>query len=101
MTMFDAHPNVIMPFECNYIMMLHRKYGKLKYWTKVNLLSFLDDLYKTGWRIGAWNIDKEKLKSDLLACEGKTDYETICKVVHSNYVSVFEKKDIKIIPIPY
>jgi hypothetical protein len=97
MTMFDAHPNVIMPFECNYIILLRNKYEFLKYWTKSDLLTFYDDLFKTGWRIKAWNIDKEKLKSELIACEGEVDYETICKVVHSNYISVFDKQEIKII----
>ena len=97
MSMFDAHPNVIIPFECHYILLLHRKYGSLKYWTNSDLLSFIDDLYNTGWRIKAWNIDKEKLKKEILSCEGEVDYQTICKIVHSNYISVFDKQEIKII----
>ena len=39
----------------------------------------------------------EKLKSDILACEGENSYETICKVVHYNNNSIFDKQEIKII----
>ncbi len=94
-TLFDAHPNVIMPFESPFIWVLRNKYGKRKYWTKKHLTSFYHDLYKTNWKFKLWPVDKEKLLSDLLSLEGKTDYLTVCKCVHANYISTFQKKEIK------
>jgi len=96
-SMFDAHPNVIIPFESPYIFLLRRKYCKIKIWSKEILLEFYNDLFNTTWKFQIWDIDKEKLKEDLLKCEGKNDYFTICKTVHLNYISVFKKENIKVI----
>jgi hypothetical protein len=96
-SMFDAHPNVIIPFESPYIFLLRRKYSKIKIWSKEKLLEFYDDLFNTTWKFQAWDINKEKLKEDLLKCEGENDYFTICKTVHFNYISVFKKENIKVI----
>jgi len=96
-SMFDAHPNVIIPFESFHIFLFRRKYRSVKYWSKDKLLTFYTDLFNSNWKFHSWQLDKDALKEDLLKCEGKNDYETICKVVHSNYISVFEKEGIHII----
>ena len=95
-TLFDAHPNVSIPIECPVFMALFNQYGGTKYWSKKTLTSFYDDLLKLK-RFDFWRIDLEKLKSNILACEGKNFYETICKLVHYNYNSIFDKQEIKII----
>ncbi|MCD4747219.1 MAG: sulfotransferase [Bacteroidales bacterium] len=95
-TLFDAHPNVNIPIECPVFMALFNQYGETKYWSKKELTSFYNNLLKLK-RFDFWRIDLEKLKSDILACEGKNSYETICKVVHYNYNSIFDKQEIKII----
>lgn len=96
-SMFDAHPNVIIPFESFHIFLLRRRYRSVKDWSKDRLMAFYTDLFSSNWKFHAWQLDKDKLKEDLLKCEGKNDYETICKVVHCNYCSVFEKEEIQII----
>ena len=95
-TLFDAHPNVNIPIECPVFMALHNRYGETKYWSKNTLSLFYNDLLKLK-RFDFWRIDLEKLKSDILACEGENSYETICKVVHYNNNSIFDKQEIKII----
>jgi hypothetical protein len=92
-TLFDAHPNVNIPVESPFIVRLHRKYAKIRYWDKNKLLRFFDDLQKVLY-FENWNIDREKLKTDLLLCEGYNKYQTICKVVICNYSSIFEKHEI-------
>lgn len=94
-TLFDAHPNVIMPFESPFIWVLRNKYRKKQYWSKRDLKNFYEDLYKTNWKFKLWPVDKEKLLNDLLSLEGRTDYLTVCKCVHANYQSTFPKKEIK------
>ncbi len=39
-TLFDAHPNVLVPPECQFIINLYPKYGKVTNWSKKNLESF-------------------------------------------------------------
>ncbi len=92
-TLFDAHPNVIIPPECKFILDLYPKYGKKKNWSQKDLEEFYNDLIGQ-WRFDTWKIDGEKLKSDLAAYVGKNDYSTICKVVYLHYSSFFEKENI-------
>ena len=96
-SMLDAHPNVIIPFESPYIVVLHKRFSKITNWTKEDLLEFHDSLYSINWKFNAWNINKKKLKTDLLSRIGENSYSTICKVVHSNYISTFPKEEIKLI----
>ena len=43
MSLFDAHPNVIIPPECAMILNLFPKYRKLRNWDKKHLLSFYNE----------------------------------------------------------
>jgi hypothetical protein len=72
---------------------LYSRYGKITCWTKNNLLDFYSDLQKVLY-FENWTINREKLKNDLLACEGNNTYQTICKVVYSDYISFFKKEEI-------
>ncbi len=92
----DAHPNIEIPIECPYIIQMYSKYGNTKVWTSEKLMSFYDDLFKLGY-FNLWTIDKDKLRNDLLACEGITSYGTICKTVHFNYISFNKKQQILVL----
>ncbi|MCX6258930.1 MAG: sulfotransferase [Bacteroidia bacterium] len=94
-TLFDAHPNVIIPVESPFIVRLYHKYGHYRYWNKTTLLNFWDNLQKVLY-FENWTIDRDKCRNDLLLCEGAIDYQTICKIVYSNYISYFPKKEVKI-----
>jgi hypothetical protein len=47
---FEAHPNVVIPPECQFIINLSSKYGGINYWTRQHLKNFFEDI-KTQWRI--------------------------------------------------
>lgn len=94
--LFDAHPNIQIPIESPIIIDLYPKYGKNTFWEKDLLLEFYHDLFELR-RFNDWRIDKSKLKNDLLSCEGSNSFQNICKVVHLNYISVFDKKEIELI----
>lgn len=93
-TLFDASPNVCIPPECQFIINLYPKYGKLSRWTEKELLGFYQDL-QTQWLFKTWNIDHNHLKSTLLNLTGEISYNEVCKKVYLCYQSVFEKEDIQ------
>jgi hypothetical protein len=95
-SLLDAHPDVQMPWECQFVLNLYPKYGKLELWNHETLQQFYSDLLRQ-WQFSAWNLDHDKLKADLLACEGIATYRDVCQVVYLNYISFFPKKEIKLI----
>jgi hypothetical protein len=90
---FEAHPNVVIPPECQFIINLSSKYGGINYWTRQHLKNFFEDI-KTQWRIEMWNLDWEMLWQSLLKYEGKHSYGSVCKVVYQSYESLFPKAEI-------
>ncbi|MGE5382543.1 MAG: sulfotransferase family protein [Omnitrophica WOR_2 bacterium] len=95
-SLFDAHPNVQIPWECQFILNLYPQYGDLNYWTKEKISQFYNDLIQQ-WQFSAWNINHEKLKADLYELEGKNDYVTVCETVYLNFISFYNKEEIKVI----
>ncbi len=92
-TLFDAHPNVCITPECQFIINLYPKYGKLKNWNKKELLSFYKDL-KLQLLFDTWNLDNDKLKNVLMDCKGTNTYSNICKTIMQQYRSVYPKNEI-------
>jgi hypothetical protein len=90
----EPEPEVIIPPECQFIINLYSKYGKIKEWNKDLLNTFYIDLQQQ-WLFKTWNIDQDKLKDNLLNCSGKISYNEICKIVYLNYQSIFKKDKIK------
>lgn len=95
-TLFDAHPNVIIPLECQIIKLIYEKYDKQKYWEENDLKKLLKDI-KNEWKFDTWKVDEGKLERELLSCVGETQLKHIIRVIYSNYISHYQKKDIKII----
>jgi hypothetical protein len=95
-SLFDAHPNVQIPWECQFILNLYPKYGKLKHWNPETLEHFYADLLLQ-WQFSSWNIDHDKLKSDLQACAGENSYAMVCQVVYLNNISLYPKDSILLI----
>ncbi len=95
-TLFDAHPNITFPPECQFIINLYPRYGKINNWSEKEILDFYNDLIKE-WLFDTWKIDSRKLKDQLLKFTGSHSYGTICKVVYLEYNSLFEKGNIEFI----
>jgi hypothetical protein len=95
-SLFDAHPNVLIPWECQFVLNLYPRYGTLERWNHETLEQFHADLLEQ-WQFSAWNIDHEKLRSDLFACEGKNTYSAVCQVVYLNHISFYPKDNVRII----
>lgn len=92
-TLFDASPNVCIPPECQFIVNLYPKYGKLAQWEENDLLEFFYDI-QDQWLFKTWNIDSEQLKAVLLDAAKNVKYDDVCKLVYMQYKSVFEKDKV-------
>lgn len=95
-TLFDAHPEVTFPPECQFIINLYPKYGKITDWNKKHLESFYNDLVNE-WLFDTWKVDNKNLKERLMQYTGQHSYGSICKVVYLEYNSLFEKKQVRFI----
>jgi hypothetical protein len=93
-TLFDAHPNVAIPVECAFIMNTAPKYRDITFWTPEIILDFFSDIQKH-IKFDTWNIDLDKLRTDLLAAQGENTFQTICKLVYYSHISLFPKEDIR------
>jgi len=92
-TLLDAHPNVIVPTECPFILHLAKRYKDIKNWEFNTIDRFIEDLQRI-WLFHVTGIEIEILRKNLYALSGVNDYLTICKVVLLHYPRVFEKKNI-------
>ncbi|MEN8225182.1 MAG: sulfotransferase [Bacteroidota bacterium] len=88
-TLFDAHPNVVVPPECQFIINLYPKYGNIKQWTSALLKNFYNELVSQ-WYFDLWPLSAQRLHEHLMQCEGEYTYGTICKIVYHEYQSVFQ-----------
>lgn len=98
-TMFDAHPNVVIPPEWPMLLLLHKQFKYVKVWDAYQLQKFYDALFQQlrikYWDIRSWpEIDLSALHSRIMLCEGVRSMETLLKVVYLSYNSFFEKDQI-------
>jgi hypothetical protein len=96
-TQLDANPHVLIPLESRFIIHLQPTYGNVKRWTDEKILAFYNDLFSEIMFSNLWKVDREKLKSDLLSVKEKATFPLLCKIVYLNYISVFEKQEIRLI----
>jgi sulfotransferase family protein len=94
--LFDAHPNINFPPECQFIINLYPKYGNISNWTEDLLIQFYDDLVDE-WFFDTWSMDNDALKSRLLEYVGNYSYGTICKLIYSEYKSLYDKEELMLL----
>lgn len=80
----NAHPSVIIPPECQFIINLYKKYRQVKCWTAPKIDDFINDLKKQ-WKFDTWHIDSRKLVETLHSLEGAHSYAKVCKSVYLTY----------------
>jgi len=92
-TLFDAHPNVIIPFESPVILQLSSKYLPLKSWSEQHIHRFINDLFSTR-KFDRWNIDREALLDSLLKFRKHLDFQSAIKILYLHFPSFFPKENI-------
>ena len=95
-TLFDAHPEVNIPLECQLIINLSKKFAKVKFWDAAIINDFITEIYKQR-RFSDWKISKTTLQENLEKCTGANSFSNIIKAVYLSYSSNFHKNEIKII----
>lgn len=96
-TMLDANPHVLIPLESRFVIHLKSKYEHIKQWNAEKISAFYEDLFTDIKFSTLWQVDKEKLKRDLLSLDGQATFALLCKVVYLNYLSMFGNKEVKLI----
>lgn len=94
--LFDAHPNVNIPSECNYILALSRKYKHTEKFDRKTLEKFLEDLKQTK-SYDTLSMDDELLKKNVFSVPENITYPELCKIVHASYASIHDKKEMLLI----
>jgi len=94
--LLDAHPNVNIPIESRFIIHLYYTYANETKWTKATKKRFIKDLYKDHKFATYWNVDKEKLEGEILATLENISFFELCRIITKNYVSFYDKNEIKI-----
>jgi hypothetical protein len=89
---FDAHTQINIPAEDQFILHLYSRYRKVKYWDKATLNRFFEDVMKLPF-VRNLNMDNERLYKNLLSAEGYRSYGEICKLVYCS-CKAFQKKEI-------
>lgn len=99
-TLFDAHPNVIIPLEYPLIPLFYSKYKNKKPLNINDIREFIADLQKQikfdFWEIHRWRIDWEQFEHEALSIPA-IDFAAICMLVNKSFKSCFEKKEILMI----
>jgi len=96
-----AHPNIITAFECDFILYLYPKFGKISKWTEKDIDEFVDALFSLPPIPHIWLLKKDVLKKALLDILSIANYSTICKTVF--YQMAENKHPVSLISdkIPY
>jgi hypothetical protein len=93
--LLDAHPNILIPFECPFILHMHSKYSKITNWDKDTMCSFYKDLISEP-AFNYLNANKN-LKEYLIHNAGNHSYAEICKIVYGHCLSVNQKNEITLL----
>lgn len=97
-TIFDSHPNVIVPFESRLIIHLKKKYFHITNWTTELVNEFITDLYTDKDFKNFWNVNKELLRQNINSYPlNSLTFAVICKIVYLSYPSPFPKTNIRLI----
>jgi hypothetical protein len=82
--MLNAHPAISAPPESRFIILLYRKYGKLRTWTTSTVKAFCDDLFRERLFREFWKVDREALEADLRLTLEKASFSLFCRIVYAH-----------------
>ena len=95
-SIFDSHPNVMIPAESQVIVRLYNKFFNIKDWNKTNIKELISVL-KNIRLIKLWRINYEKLEYDLIQFLPELEFTSIIKIIYLNFSTAYEKQKILLI----
>lgn len=93
-SIFDAHPNVVLPFESPVILNLYKKYKKHRQWDDAAVDELYADLEKQPY-FERWRVDKEDLRQRIMSYQGEISFQVLVRLIYLGYQSVFDKGEVK------
>ncbi len=96
-SLLDANPYVSIPHESAFIKHLYKKYQYTNLWTPALVDKFIDDLYTEKFFEIVWKLDRNDLKKSILNHGQELTFQQVCKIIISNYKSIYPKEKIMII----
>jgi len=90
--LLDTHPSISVAPEAQFIMNLYGKYAGVTKWDDDRILAFYNDLWLEK-RLDDWNLNRERLRQDLLACGCRASFADLCRIVYANYAAIQGKGD--------
>ena len=91
-TMLDAHPQVCIPMESRFVQELSYKHAGVNDWDEKRLMALYGDVLTT---FETLPYDAQRLKTNLLACRGKTSFADVCRMIYLSVPSLFDKTEIQ------
>jgi hypothetical protein len=92
-TLFDTHPNVIIPPESAVITECYDRFRHVKVWQKKDIYELIDFLYDLR-KFDTWKIDRKTLTNNLLSFNGEFNFNLIIRIIYNHYQSSFKKENI-------
>jgi len=77
----QAHPNIVAPYECDFVLYLYPKFGYIKKWTEKDIHQFADALFSLPAIPVLWQLNKENVTRELLSILPYATYQMVCKTV--------------------
>ena len=93
--LFDAHPDVCIPFEGKVIWDMYLPFNAIERWDEETIIELVDLLSKVD-RVDKWGINFDSLKSELLLLSVKPDYQDFIRIVYRHYRSEYNKNKVLI-----
>ena len=94
--LLDNHPNVVIPTESPFVRHLYNKHHTRRAWNDEEILSFYNDLLEEPY-LSLWNIDRKKLKNDLLSLGADASFSSLCRTVYFQSLSAKDKSEVRLI----
>jgi len=77
----QAHPNIVAPYECDFVLYLYPKFGHIKKWDEKDIRQFADALFFLPNTSLVWQLNKKKVTLELLSILPYATYQMVCKTV--------------------
>lgn len=91
--LFEAHPHVLIPPECPFIIQLYKKYGSVTEWGNESIRAFTEDIWRQRY-FDKWNVGRQELLNHLKKGKGENTFQEMVKRVNLAYRSVYDKSAI-------
>jgi hypothetical protein len=88
--LFDAHPDVCIPFEGKVIWDMFIPFSQIQIWNEDSINNLVEKLLQIE-RVEKWGIDVNALKNTFKSLDSKPEYQVFIKIVYQHYKSEYDK----------